>query len=49
MPTAMGEAYVKRDEYAYSEQERNRMKQSLHRRAKELGCLLVKKPEPATE
>jgi len=43
-----GLAYTKRDEQAYTEQVRNRLEKSLHRRAKELGYELVKKPEPAT-
>jgi len=43
-----GLAYTKRDEQAYAEQVRDRLEKSLHRRAKELGYELVKKPEPAT-
>jgi hypothetical protein len=44
-----GLAYMKRDEEAYTEQVRDRLEKGLHRRAKELGYELVKKPEPATE
>jgi len=44
-----GEAYVKRDEHAYSEQVRDRLEKSLHRRARELGFDLVKKLERDNE
>jgi hypothetical protein len=43
-----GLAYTKRDEEAYTQQVRDRLEKSLHRRAKELGYELVKKPELAT-
>ena len=36
---------VKRSEHAYSEQVRDRLEKSLHRRARELDFDLVKKPE----
>ena len=43
-----GVAYAKRDEEAYAEQVRDRLEKGLHRRAKELGYEVVRKPEPAT-
>lgn len=44
-----GSAYVKKDEEAYAEQVRDRLEKQLHRRAKELGYELVKKPSSPAE
>jgi len=40
-----GVAYVQKSECDYATQERDRVEKNLHRRAKELGYELVKKPE----
>ena len=44
-----GVAYMKKDEEAYAAQARERLEKQLHRRAKELGYELVKKPTEASE
>jgi len=44
-----GVAYMKNEEEAYAAQVRERLEKQLHRRAKELGYELVKKPAEASE
>jgi hypothetical protein len=41
-----GGAYVKQSDAEYTEQMRVKLEQSLHRRARELGYEVVKKPTP---
>ena len=44
-----GVAYMKKEEEAYAAQVRERLEKQLHRRAKELGYELVKKPTEASD
>jgi hypothetical protein len=44
-----GVEYQKRSEASFVDEHRERQEKNLHRRAKELGYELVKKPEPPSE